>query len=67
MKRDYTKVSISTPIIMTFISCGPIGWFFYDVLICKRYDRLIYLFIMSLLVTCISTVMWLFYFRYKDV
>ena len=58
--------SIMMPVMLTLISCGPIGWFFLDTLIFNRYDRIIYLSILSILLTCLSVSAWFFYFKYKN-
>ena len=44
--------------MMTFVSLGPIGWFFVDVL-SEKYDRLLQLFVISIICAVLSTVFWI--------
>ncbi len=66
MKKTTKYCSVSMPILLTFVSLGPIGWFFIDLLIYERYDRLIFLFVISIILTSICTYFWTFYFRYRN-
>ena len=56
---------IISPILLTIVSLGPIGWFFIDLSI-ERYDRMTFLFTVSIILTIATTLFWIFYFKYKD-
>jgi len=49
--------ALASLILLTLVSLGPIGWFFVDLLE-RRYDRLIFLFVTSIIVTAICAVFW---------
>ena len=53
--------ALASLILLTLVSLGPIGWFFVDLLE-RRYDRLIFLFVASIIVTAICAAFWTAYF-----
>ncbi len=60
----FKTASISTPILTTFVSLGPVGYFILELLEGKI-DRLLFLFIVSIAVTIVSTLTWVIYFYFK--
>ena len=53
--------ALGSLILLTLVSIGPIGWFFID-LFEKRYDRLVFLFVVSLALAVICAVFWTLFF-----
>lgn len=61
MKKPF---SISVPLMISIISLGPIGWSIIDILD-KKAERLLLLFIISIVLVVIDTIFWCKYFS-KD-
>lgn len=55
MKKQ--RRNFSSAVCATLVSFGPVGWFFIDYF-SKRYDRLPSLFLWSIALTILSTVVW---------
>ena len=60
-KKPY---SLAVPLLGLIISLGPVGWTVLDIL-SERYDRLLFLFILSIILTIYDTICWCCYFS-KD-
>lgn len=64
MEKKTRVRGIFAPIIFTIISLGPIGWFVVDFL-SMQYERLLFLFCISILLVILTTVFWFLHFFYK--
>jgi hypothetical protein len=58
------KYFLLAPLITTIILAGPVGWFFID-LSDKNYSRIPFLFVMSLVLTAVSTIQWMIFLKNK--
>ena len=61
MKKSF---NLFTPLMLSVVSLGPIGWSIIDILEQKT-DRLILLFITSIVLVVIDTIAWCVYFIKK--
>ncbi len=62
--RKESILSIIHPVALSFVSLGPIGWFLIDYY-SHRYDRLVFLFVSSLLLSILSTLLWVLYVKLR--
>lgn len=58
VKKDKCPGRISTPVVMTLVTLGPIGWFFINCF-SQNYGKLPALFVVSLLCVILSTIYWM--------
>ncbi|MFZ7122028.1 MAG: hypothetical protein ACOWWH_13895 [Eubacteriaceae bacterium] len=58
--------NIVLPLISSLISFGPIGWHIIDIFNGATVNRLLRLFIISIILTIGSSVIWVFYFILKN-
>jgi hypothetical protein len=57
-ERSSKRLSWWTAVCSTLVFAGPVGWFFLD-LSDGRYDRLVWLFVMSLVTCALATWRWI--------
>lgn len=65
MNKNKKTFTLASPILLLIVSIGPIGWTIIDILNGKI-DRLLILFIISIVLTVFDTILWCCYFNMNN-